>query len=229
MPNSSKSKKKSGSKRSASVQPISENLKPELPNHALSTTLMRRNGGLRVQASLDHVAESIGGVDVFLDACRQSGSKEAMAFLTLWRSLPAKEQLATTLQDLCTRLDFDATDLVGSIMGKLIMQSNNVALLKAAISRPHIMDANIAIALGDDELALQAQKVHFQMAGFLKGEGTQVVNLTQNVQGTGMMSFEEAAHQTVASVKLGGVPVPPITQQTASVEADSSAIEAEVE
>lgn len=139
----------------------------------------------------------------------------------------AEDRAITTLQDICHLSNLDATELVGSIMGKLIMQSNNVALLKAAIARPSLMDANLAIALGDDELAFQAQRMHFQMAGFLKGEGTQINHLVQNIQGTGIVSFEDDSHQSTASVKAEGRSAPVPTVEPTSSEADASIIDAD--
>lgn len=171
----------------------------------------------------------MGGQESFLDACRQSGSKEALAFLAMWRSLPVKEQCTTTLQDLCTRLDFDATDLVGSMMGKLIMQSNNHALLVAALGRPSLMRRSFEAGLGDDDIAFQERKLNYQIGGLIKGEGTQVLNLTQNVQGSGMMTFEEAAHQTVASVKAGGAPVIATTPPVAPFDANGEILNVQPE
>jgi predicted O-linked N-acetylglucosamine transferase (SPINDLY family) len=166
----------------------------------------------------------MGGRDAFLDACIQADSESSRTFLALYRSLPLAEQQTTTLQDLCTRCDTSATDLVGSMMGKLIMQSNNVALLKSALRRPEIMDANIELALGDSEYALEAQKLQFQIAGFIKGEGKQIVNLTQNVQGTGILSFEDDSHQSTASVKAEGRPVTPASSDSAPFDADGELV-----
>lgn len=190
---------------------------PSAPQTALTPT---PNGSLRVQASLDLIAESLGGREIFLDACAQSDSEKGRAFLALWRSLPHEDQLTTSLQDLCTRSEMDATELLGSMMGKLIMQSNNHAILKAALARPQIMDISIASALGDDDIAFQERKLHFQMAGFIRGEGTQVTNLTQNIQGTGIVSFEDDSHQSAASVKAMGKPTAPPSVEPVPFDAD---------
>jgi hypothetical protein len=171
------------------------------------------------QTSLDTIADALGGRAAFFDACRQANSELARSFLAL-------ESSDEPLQDLCTRASINATDLVGSIMGSLIMQSNNVALMKSALSRPAVMDANIALALGDGPEAFDAQVIQFKIAGFLKGEGTQVVNLVQNVQGTGLMSFEDAAHASIESVKGGGGLAKALpTSEPSPANADTSILE----
>ena len=210
MPKPAKPNSKKHSMRQATDQSTGDTLKlspPSAPVTALSLT----NGKLGVQASLDYVADMVGGRDEFINLCIQANSDSSRAFLAFWRSLPTDERDASTLQDLCTRASMSATSLVGDVAGHLIMHCNNMALLKSAIRRPDVMDANIAIALGDDELAVAAQKIQFQIGGFLKGEGT-VINMTQNVQGSGVMSFEDDSHQSTASVKAEGKPVivPPV-------------------
>jgi len=181
-------------------------------------------GELRWQASLDSVADSMGGRESFLDACIQSGSESGRTFIALYRSLPSTEQQTTSLQDLCMRCDLSPTDLVGSMMGSLIIQQNNYALIKSAMARPAVMDASISIALGDSDLALEAQKLQFQIAGFIRGEGKQIVNLTQNVQGTGILSFEDDSHQSTASVKAEGRPVAPTTAEPTPFDADGELV-----
>ena len=166
----------------------------------------------------------MGGQDAFIDACGQSGSESGRTFLALYRSLPSAEQSTTSLQDLCMRCDLSPTDLVGSMMGSLIIQQNNYALIKSAMARPAVMDASISIALGDSDLALEAQKLQFQIAGFIRGEGKQIVNLTQNVQGTGILSFEDDSHQSTASVKAEGRPVAPATAEPTPFDADGELV-----
>jgi len=223
MPRPAQLKRKTSEKRLDSALRTSKSLKPppSAPQTALTTS---PKGELRWQASLDSVAESMGGREAFIDAAAQAGTEDARTFLTLYRSLPAAEQRSITLQDLCLRCDLKATDLVGSMMGSLIIQQNNYALIKSAMARPDIMDANINLALGDSDLALEAQKLQFQIAGFIKGEGKQIVNLTQNVQGTGILSFEDDSHQSTASVKAEGKPVAPSTSEPTPFDADGELV-----
>lgn len=151
-------------------------------------------------------------------------------FLSLWSALPLPEQERTSLQDICTRGEINATELVGSIMGPLLMQSNNVALLKSALRRPAVMDSNIDMALGltgaEPETQLKAQIVQFQIGGLLKGEGKTIQNLTMNVQGTGIMSFEDDSHASIKSVRTGGAPPTPLpTAESLPIEADASIVD----
>ena len=223
MPRPARSKKTNGEKQQGSGATTSKRLSkpPTQPEVSLVTT---PKGELRWQASLDSVAESMGGREAFLDACAQSGAESGRTFLALYRSLPAIEQQTTSLQDLCLRCDLTATDLVGSMMGSLIVQQNNHALIKSAMRRTDVMDANINLALGDSDYALEAQKLQFQIAGFIKGEGRQIVNLTQNVQGTGILSFEDDSHQSTASVKAEGRPVAPATSEPTPFDADGELV-----
>lgn len=176
------------------------------------------------QTSLDAIANALGGRNAFFDACRQANTEITRSFLAL-------ESSADSLQDLCTRASINATELVGSIMGPLIMQSNNVALMRSALSRPAVMQSNIDIALDtDDPRSLEAQVIQLKIAGFLKGEGTQVVSFTQNVQGTGLMSFEDAAHASIESVKGGGGLARQLpTSEPTPAGADSSILDGEAE
>jgi hypothetical protein len=226
MPRPAKSKRKNAERRLASALTTNGLSKPQpsVPQTSLATN---QKGELRWQASLDAVADSMGGREEFLNACIQSDTEVGKKFIALYRSLSTQEQITTTLQDLCVRCEVSATDLVGSMMGKLIMQSNNVVLLKRAMAGPSVMDANIALALGDSELALEAQKIQFQIGGFLRGEGKQIYNLTQNVQGTGILSFEDDTNQSVASVKAEGRPVIVRSSEPIPVEADANVIEGE--
>jgi hypothetical protein len=232
MPKASESKRKSAKKPPVTARPTSGKSSPKPPQPALSqkttapvTALTTSSSGLRVQASLDHVAESLGGRETFLDACAQSDSEKARSFLAFYRSLPYEDQSVISLQDLCGRADMSATDLVGSMLGNLVMQSNNLALLQEGLARPDIMRASIANALGDGPDSFPERKLHFQMAGWIKGEGTQVVNLTQNVQGTGILSFEEDAHKSIASVRAEGAPSVASTQEPALFDVDGESLD----
>ena len=170
------------------------------------------------------MADSIGGRQLFIDACAQSGSDESRQFLAHYNSLTHRERSVISLQDLCVRASLDATKLVGSMMGRLIMQSNNLSILKASLARPAMMDHSIANAMSDSETSFDERKLHFQMAGFIKGEGTNIISLTQNVSGTGILSFEDDAHQSAASVKSGGQPPTPSTVEPVSYDADGELI-----
>lgn len=164
----------------------------------------------------------MGGREAFLDACAQAGTEDARTFLALYRSLP--DGPTTSLQDLCLRCDLTPTKLVGSMMGELIIQQNNFSLIKSAMRRPEVMDANIDLALSNSDQAIEAQKLQFQIAGFIKGEGKQIVNLTQNVQGTGILSFEDDSHQSTASVKAEGRPVAPASSEPTPFDADGELV-----
>ena len=174
------------------------------------------------------MADSIGGRQVFLEACAGSGSEEGRQFLAHFHALTPREKSVVSLQDVCTRASLDATKLVGSMMGRLIMQSNNLAILKAALQRPAMMDHSIANAMSDSDTSFDERKLHFQMAGFIKGEGSHIsLTMNQNISGTGISSFEDDAHQSSLAVRSGGQPPAPGTVEPIPLEADSTVIDGE--
>lgn len=173
-------------------------------------------------ASLDFVAESLGGRDAFLQHCRLSDSDGIRNFLNIYDTLPAAERSMTTLQDLCTKAALTPTDIIRDLMSSTILFYNNIALMKSAMRRPEVMDASIDRALGPS--GFQDGKLQFEIGGLISGEGIKILNqLAVGVNTPGLPSLEEDSRHSVTAVQSGGNPraLPPPSAEYLPNLADS--------
>ena len=160
--------------------------------------------GLRLQASIDFIADGIGGVSKFLEHCAISDSERLQTYITTYKTLSTEERVGVTLQDLCVRAGLKPAEVMSDFVATVILQQNNLALLISALSRPKVMQASIETALIPGLDGVPDRKFQFELGGLLKSGINIVQQLGLNIQAGELPSFEEDSARSVKSVQAKG-------------------------
>lgn len=169
-------------------------------------TITQTPVGLRLQSSLDYIADGIGGRASFLQACQLCSTDEAKTFMAAWRGMDDEDQRTKSLQDICVGLDISPLDLLSQVIAASVLAQNNISLWLAALQRPAIMQASITKAL-DVNYGGEERRMQFEMAELLRGGGTVIQQINQlGIQvrtPEGALSFEDDAARAVMAVRDG--------------------------
>ena len=156
-------------------------------------------------ASLDFIAQGIGGREAFLRACSLSDNPLSQTFLSHYYALSPADQ-ASSLNDLCTRASIKPQELLGDVLSTVVSRHNELALLISALNRPQVMMASVAAAL--TEHGIEDRKIQLEVGGIVRSPGSTTVNilnqLSQSAKVEGLPSFEEDSTQSVRSVQSQG-------------------------
>lgn len=155
-------------------------------------------------ATLDYIADSLGGRDFFLDACRQCDNSRVQDFLLLQAANPSE-----SLQDLATRSGLTIPDLLSTVLATVIIQQNNVSLWLSALSRPTVMQASIASSMIPGAEGFADRQLQLKIGGLAPKEGgIQIFNqVNTGVRAAGLPSFEDRARISAEAVR-GQLPSP---------------------